>query len=135
MTPREVKLTKRVRLDYMIIGMAIGGLGKTLEARVQPDEMLTHVGRAMYAAAINSDRERFKDAFTGFDFAEGEGIGEGLIRILKESNVDQYAYAVGDQIAEQLASFDELADMIEILERATVALRSAKREREQCRVQ
>ena len=119
----------------MLIGMVIGGAGKSMASKLQSNELLTHAGRSMYEAAIKGDAAVFRDAFeirAGFMFSEGEGIGEGLIRIVKEHNVDQYAYAVGQEMAEQLASYDELHDMIEILERATSALRHAQHEREKC---
>lgn len=133
MTPRDVRLSRRIAVDYMIVGMAIGGAAEALVARIQPNEMLTHSAREMYEAAIAGDRDKFKEIFsrrTGLEFRDGESIGKGLVRIIKENNVDQYAFEVGDLVAEQLAAFDDLDDMIAILERATVALRQAKNERE-----
>lgn len=136
MTPREVKLTKRVAMDYMIVGMAFGQ-ANVMSKLIQPEELLTHTGRALYAAATTGDRDTFREVIRsrfGFSMDEKERTAEGLVRIIKESNVDQYAWAVGEQLAEELASFNELADMVEILERATLALKHAQKEREECHV-
>lgn len=133
MTPREVKLARRVAVDYMVIGIAIGGAGKWLGERLQPNEMLTSVGKKLMEAALKQDRQSFADTLAvrhQFQLGENERIGDGLIRLIKESNVDQTAHAIADQMAEQLTTFVDLDDAIETLERCVSALHDARAKKE-----
>jgi len=133
MKPRDVQLSRRLALDYLLIGIAMGGAAEAIAARIEPTEMLTNVGKLFMAAAISKDRQRFVDVFhaRGYKVADGETICEAIIRIIKESNADQSAMAVADAIAEQMATFTDLADTITQMEKAIEALKHFQQQKEQ----
>lgn len=128
MKPREVKLARRVAIDYLLIGMAIGGSDNIMQAIIDPSEMLTDVGKRLMKAALERNPKDFRNYFETrhtFRFSSDENVGEGLIRLMKESNVDQSAHAISECMAEQLTKSDSIEDTIDVLYRATQALEHA----------
>lgn len=125
MKPREVKLARRVAVDYLLIGMAIGGSANAMQTIIAPEEMLSDVGKRLMKSALEGKPSDFRNYFETrhtFRFSPGENVGQGLIRLMKESNIDQSAYAISECMAEQLNDATSIEDTIEILNRATEAL-------------
>lgn len=132
MKPRDVKLSRRLAMDYLLIGIAMGGSREMVGKLIQPSEMLTDRGRLLLKATLDKDRKTIAAVFheRGFDVQSDESVCHAVIRNIKNSNADQSAMAVAEHMSEQMQSFLDLDDVIVQLEKATTALKQFQSHKE-----
>ena len=126
MKPRDVKLSRRVAIDYMLIGIAMGGSAKLVAEYIEPSEMLTDVGKMLMKAVLDQDRTAIVDVFhgRGYKISDQSSVCQQLIQIIKESNAEQSAMGVAESMAEQMQSFTDLDDILDYMEKCVFALKT-----------
>ena len=125
MKPRDVKLSRRLALDYILIGIAMGGSAEHVAKLIEPSEMLTDVGKLLMASALKCDRAAIADVLhsRGYKISDSKSVCEQIIHLIKESNAEQSAMSVADHMSEQMQSFTDLEDIIDQMEKSVLALK------------
>lgn len=128
--PSEVKIARRVAIDFLIIGMALSG--KTGSAKVlktlQPDDMVSAHGKKMLGAIHTGDRELFAaylEQRLGVKMKPNELAVDALIRFVCDTNIEWAARESTDIIIEQVRDDAPLEDVAGALERLLSVMNQA----------
>ena len=125
---REVRLARKMVLEYILLGVAISrdGDAALVQDQMTPDEMTSEVGRQLLDSIKTGQKGRFAKIMRrryGVTIKEDERAIDGILRSVKLKTASETARAMSHALAVSIRDSDDLRDVVEVWEEGLSVLR------------